>query len=211
MPANLNALIRYKTIDWCLTNRHRQWTIHDLIEKCSEALEEFRGIYKTISERTIRDDIRVMRSDILGFNAPIEFRDGYYSYSDPAYTIFNIRVTDTDLLEKILAFLVEIRTEISHPELEKIIESLSKLIPLPSPGAVPERSALTEEDLEMLSSEGEAGAPSYMKIPPIAKRVPVHLSLKTGRKDIVSPKISVHKPKEPTPGLFEWGRVLKCF
>ena len=32
MPANKNALIRYKTIDNCLRNRYRRWTLDDLVE-----------------------------------------------------------------------------------------------------------------------------------------------------------------------------------
>jgi hypothetical protein len=130
MPSNLNALIRYKTIDRCLSNRHRDWTIQDLIEACSDALGEYRGIYKTVSERTVRDDLRVMRSDILGFNAPIESGDGTYYYTDSSYSIFNVRVSDDKLLGRILELLLEIRSEISHPELEKMIERLSGLIPL---------------------------------------------------------------------------------
>lgn len=38
MPANKNALIRYKTIDNCLRNRYRRWTLDDLVEACSDAL-----------------------------------------------------------------------------------------------------------------------------------------------------------------------------
>ena len=41
MPVNRNALIRYRTIDKCLQNRRRKWTIENLIEACSEALYEF--------------------------------------------------------------------------------------------------------------------------------------------------------------------------
>lgn len=72
MPTNLNALIHYKTIDHCLSNRHRQWSIDDLIKASSEALGEHRGVYKPISKLTICDDIRVMRSSMLGFDAPIK-------------------------------------------------------------------------------------------------------------------------------------------
>lgn len=79
MPTNLNALIRYKQIDKCLHNRYVPCTIARLQEACSEALGEHRGIYRQISERTIRDDLRVMKSDMLGFNAPIVFKGGYYS------------------------------------------------------------------------------------------------------------------------------------
>lgn len=45
MPANKNALIRYKTIDNCLRNRYRRWTLDDLVEACSDALYDMEGIY----------------------------------------------------------------------------------------------------------------------------------------------------------------------
>ena len=38
MPVNKNALIRYKTIDNCLRNHFRRWTIDDLVEACSDTL-----------------------------------------------------------------------------------------------------------------------------------------------------------------------------
>ena len=38
MPANKNALIRYKTIDNCLRNHYRRWTLDDLVDACSNAL-----------------------------------------------------------------------------------------------------------------------------------------------------------------------------
>ena len=43
MPANKNALIRYKTIDNCLRNRYRRWTLEDLVDACSEALYDMEG------------------------------------------------------------------------------------------------------------------------------------------------------------------------
>ena len=46
MPANKNALIRYKTIDNCLRNRYRRWTLDDLVEACSDALYDMEGITK---------------------------------------------------------------------------------------------------------------------------------------------------------------------
>jgi hypothetical protein len=71
MPANRNALIRYKTIDNCLRNPYRQWTLEDLIDACSDALYEYEGIRKGISKRSIQMDIQMMRSEKLGYNAPI--------------------------------------------------------------------------------------------------------------------------------------------
>lgn len=69
MPVNRNALIRYKTIDTCLRNKYRRWTLEDLIDACSDALYEYEGIDKGISKRTVQMDIQMMRSEKLGYNA----------------------------------------------------------------------------------------------------------------------------------------------
>jgi predicted DNA-binding transcriptional regulator YafY len=98
MPVNRNALIRYRTIDKCLQNRRRKWTIDDLIAACSEALNEYGGADKDVSMRTIRLDLNAMRSDQLGYNAPIIVSNKkYYSYEDPDYSITNIPLTSQDL------------------------------------------------------------------------------------------------------------------
>ena len=98
MPVNRNALIRYKTIDNCLQNRYRLWTLEDLIDACSDALYEYEGIDKGISKRTVQMDIQMMRSEKLGYNAPIVVYDNkYYKYDDPDYSITNTPLTDNDL------------------------------------------------------------------------------------------------------------------
>ena len=125
MPANLNALIRYKTLDQCLSNPHRKWTIDDLIDACSSALKEYRGIYTRISERTIREDIRIMRSDILGFNAPIAQLDGNYYYEDRTYSIFNVSIKESELLIRVLNFILELQADIDHPKMEEIINTIT--------------------------------------------------------------------------------------
>jgi predicted DNA-binding transcriptional regulator YafY len=107
MPANRNALIRYKTIDTCLKNRYRQWTLEDLIDACSDALYEFEGIEKGISKRTIQMDIQLMRSEKLGYNAPIIVYDNkYYTYEDPDYSITNTPLSEQDL--KVMSEAVEV-------------------------------------------------------------------------------------------------------
>ena len=69
-----------------------------------------------------------MRSDILGFNAPIIQSGGYYTYGDRDYSIFNVSIKESGLLARVLDFILEIRTEISHPEMDKIIESITEAI-----------------------------------------------------------------------------------
>ena len=98
MPVNRNALIRYKTIDNCLRRRNRRWTLDDLIQACSDALYEYEGIDKGISRRTVQMDIQMMRSDKLGYNAPIVvYENKYYRYSDPDYSITNSPLTEDDM------------------------------------------------------------------------------------------------------------------
>ena len=88
MPVSKNALIRYKTIDRCLQNRYRRWTLEDLIEECSKALYEYEGRDEGVSRRTVQLDIQMMRSDKLGYNAPIKVVDHkYYIYEDPDFSI----------------------------------------------------------------------------------------------------------------------------
>jgi len=98
MPVNRNALIRYRTIDKCLQNRRRKWTIEQLIDACNDALYEYEGLDRGVSLRTIRLDLNAMRSDKLGYNAPIIVTEKkYYSYEDPEYSITNIPLTSQDL------------------------------------------------------------------------------------------------------------------
>jgi hypothetical protein len=128
MPANLNALIRYKQIDRCLKNPFVDCTIQKMQELCSEALGEFRGIYKQVSERTIRDDIRVMRSEMLGFNAPIEFKDGVYYYTDKDYSIFNVPVSETNLLIEIYMMLKNEFNKLPAKEVTTLLNKIALII-----------------------------------------------------------------------------------
>ncbi|MFT5819868.1 MAG: putative DNA-binding transcriptional regulator YafY [Crocinitomix sp.] len=98
MAQNKNALIRYKTIDKCLQNHYRQWTLDDLIAACSEALYEYEGKDSNVSKRTVQLDIQLMRSDKLGYNAPIEVYDKkYYRYEEDDFSITNIPITENDM------------------------------------------------------------------------------------------------------------------
>lgn len=72
--------------------------MEDLIECCSEALFEYEGRENPISKRTIQMDIQLMRSEKLGYNAPIVVYDKkYYKYEDDEFTITDIPLTETDM------------------------------------------------------------------------------------------------------------------
>ncbi len=98
MPANKNALLRYRAIDRCLQNRYRKWTLDDLIEACSDALYEFTGKSDNVSRRTVQLDIQKMRSEELGYCAPIVVRENkYYEYENPRYSITDTPLTAQDM------------------------------------------------------------------------------------------------------------------
>lgn len=69
-----------------------------LVDKVSDALYEYEGISKGASIRTIQYDIQMMRSDKLGYNAPIIVVDKkYYTYEDPKYSITNLPISHVDM------------------------------------------------------------------------------------------------------------------
>ena len=57
MPINRAALIRISTIDRCLQNRYRRWSIDDLIDACTDALAEFEARTNPVSRRTFQNDL----------------------------------------------------------------------------------------------------------------------------------------------------------
>lgn len=99
MPLNRNTLMRIRTIDACLQRRQRRWTLEDLRQACEDALYDYEGI-GGISTRTIQRDIELMRSDKLGYYAPIVVKERkYYTYEDPDFSITQLPLTKQDLAE----------------------------------------------------------------------------------------------------------------
>lgn len=131
MAQNKNALIRYRTIDKCLQNSYRNWTLEDLIEACSDALYEYEGKDANVSKRTIQLDIQLMRSDKLGYNAPIEVYDKkYYRYEDPDFTITDIPLNENDMhvLSETVEMLKQFKDFSLFSELGGIIQRLEDKI-----------------------------------------------------------------------------------
>lgn len=131
MPVNRNALIRYRTIDQCLQNRFRKWTLDDLIEACSEALYEYEGIRKGVSRRSVQADIEMMRSDKLGYEAPIIVVDRkYYTYEDKNYSITNIPLSfqDMKVLSEVSGLLQQFKGFSHFADLNEMVSRLEDKI-----------------------------------------------------------------------------------
>ena len=80
-----------------------------------------------VSSRTIRNDIRILRSDALGFNAPIIVKNGVYSYEVSGFSIFSRPVKEMELLIDIQTLLVEEFDNIQNPNLSHLIVALAEL------------------------------------------------------------------------------------
>lgn len=127
MAINKNALIRYKTIDKCLQNHYRRWTLNDLINACSDALYDYEGREINVSKRTVQLDIQMMRSDKLGYNAPIVvYNKKYYKYENPEFSITDIPLNNNDMnvLSETVEMLKQFKDFSLFSELGGIIQRL---------------------------------------------------------------------------------------
>ncbi|MDE5825938.1 MAG: WYL domain-containing protein [Duncaniella sp.] len=127
MARNKNALLRYRTIDRCLRDTGRRWTLPDLVDACSDALYEYEGKQDLVSTRTVQFDIQMMRSDRLGYEAPIEVYDRkYYRYSDPDYSISNRPLSrhDIDTLNRTIDLLRQFDEFDSFHEMSDVVSRL---------------------------------------------------------------------------------------
>ncbi|SFN25185.1 Predicted DNA-binding transcriptional regulator YafY, contains an HTH and WYL domains [Chryseobacterium oleae] len=131
MSSNKNALIRYKTLDKCLKNKYRKYTLEDLIDACSDALFEFEGKESYVSRRTVQLDLQNMRSEKFGYEAPIEvFERKYYRYSDSEYSIHNISVNESDLkaMNNAVQILKQFKDFSMFKEMNGVIQKLEDSI-----------------------------------------------------------------------------------
>lgn len=99
MPANKYALLRYRIIDRCISNKFNPYpNKEDLREACEEELYGSDG--DRISLSTIEKDLYAMRNEAnLGYYAPIAYSKterGYY-YEDPDYSIDELPLNQEDI------------------------------------------------------------------------------------------------------------------
>ena len=123
-----------------MRNPYRLWTLEDLVEACSDALYEMEGITKGVSVRTVQGDIQVMRSDKLGYNAPIEVYDHkYYRYADRDYSIFNMPMSDGDveLLQEAVDMLRQLEDFDQFNEMSDVVSRLQEKLSITHQGNKP--------------------------------------------------------------------------
>lgn len=114
MPDNKKALIRYRILDKCFSDKYHKYYIDELVERCNDALED--AAKHPVSKRQVYADIEFMKSSD-GWNAPIvSVQDGkrkYIKYSCD-FSIAETPITDMEL-----------------EQLQTLITSLSRLQGIP--------------------------------------------------------------------------------
>lgn len=104
MPANKNAVTRYKVLDKLLSDKYHYYNIHELTEKINDRLEEYG--YKPVSSRMIEKDIEYLSerpfcADIRRFKYEGK---RCIQYADTSFSIFTKELSDDEkhLLHEVL-------------------------------------------------------------------------------------------------------------
>lgn len=120
MPANKNAMTRYKILDDLLSNRYRNYSLDDLTEEVSERLREISPDIDRVSRRTIEKDLQYLeyespfmvdleRYSSAGYDRECDktVTKRCVRYRDPSYSIFKKELSDDEkyLLKEALSVL----------------------------------------------------------------------------------------------------------
>lgn len=91
--------IRYQALDRCFRNTYKRFYIDDLVNACSEAIQDYCGKEIGCSRRTVLNDIAFMESK-AGWSIPlVRHRDGHkvwFRYEDTDFTINKTQLSEAD-------------------------------------------------------------------------------------------------------------------
>ncbi|MCQ2340125.1 MAG: WYL domain-containing protein [Paludibacteraceae bacterium] len=132
MPIDKNKLLRYKVLDRCFANQHREFFIEDLQKECENALNDVGLQFPRVSVRTIINDINEMESnrdwnvDLLPKEQSRIGKRRFYRYADPNYSIWKSDLNEEQLnqLKSILLMLRQFDNMPQYYAIEDIINQL---------------------------------------------------------------------------------------
>ncbi len=128
MPTNLNAILRFRVLDKCFRSKENIYHLPDLIREVNKELA-LTGVKKGVSERTIYEDIKFMKDDVEGFNAPIHRTNELgYHYDHEKFSIFNITLgkSDLEVLKDVLGTLKQISGKEQFKGMDSVITRLEE-------------------------------------------------------------------------------------
>lgn len=155
-----HQIVRYNKLDRCFQNFGKEYSIDDLLNAVNEAIIEFDPDSSGVEIRTLRNDIRFMRSP-SGYDAPIEAIKGsngyYYRYSDKSFSINKSPLNDTEAEQLKNAVSILQRFE-GSPEFEWVNE----IAPL-----LNDKFGLKNQDQKVMSLESNIDYKGYKHITPL--------------------------------------------
>lgn len=102
MAKNKHALIRYRALDKCLSNRRVRYCFDDLMNAVNRALEDYDPATKGISRSMLYEDLNFLSSSD-GWNADIErIKEGrhtFYRYADADFSINKSPLSELELAQ----------------------------------------------------------------------------------------------------------------
>ncbi|MBR9845301.1 MAG: WYL domain-containing protein [Algicola sp.] len=122
MANSTHAHLRYNILDHCF--RNKAYSFEELLNVVNEGIEElYPG--ENISERTLREDIKVFRDKKDGFGAPLKEGLRVYKYSNTDFSIAQRP------LQKYEQYLIEAAQQLlsrfeNHPKYNNLAEALIK-------------------------------------------------------------------------------------
>jgi hypothetical protein len=120
MPANKNAMTRYKILDELLSDRYHDYTLDDLTEEVNNRLSELDKDSNGVVRRTIEKDLRYLeyegpflveieRYTVQSYDSQKQrsFTKQCLRYAHPSYSIFKKDLSDDEkyLLKSALSIL----------------------------------------------------------------------------------------------------------
>lgn len=155
-----HQIVRYNKLDRCFQNFGKEYSIDDLLIAVNDAIIEFDPDSTGIEIRTLRKDIRFMRSP-AGYDAPIETFKGskgfFYRYSDKTFSIYKSPLNDTEAEQLKKAVSILQRFE-GSPEFEWVNE----IAPL-----LNDKFSLKSQEKEVMSLESNIDYKGYKLITPL--------------------------------------------
>lgn len=97
MPVDRHVLLRYRVLDRCFKNAHREYDINDLTDEVNKALEK--EDCQPVSERTIREDIRKLQESPYNIELEEGFSSGkrkLYRYCDTSFSLSMYILSDEE-------------------------------------------------------------------------------------------------------------------
>ena len=134
MPANKNAMTRYKILDDLLSSRYHNYSLDDLTEEVSRRLSEIDPDTNGVVRRTIEKDIyyleyggpfmvEIERYTVPGYNREKQksFSKQCLRYTNPGFSIFKKDMSDDEeyLLKEAISMLGQFEG-LPNPEALKV-------------------------------------------------------------------------------------------